>query len=358
MAISVCGAVASAQTEGGRTLNWRDFKSADGGFSVQFPGTPKVDKSDLHLGPVTLTRHIHSLEIGNMSFDVEYTDLSPGSDPDASMEGGVSGLIRSMTAHGATVLTNETVTRGSCSGREVTLSIVNPGTVTRGFSDTQLFASGLRFFSIIFNAGSDTPAMREIGNTFLKSFTVTGGCTNLVAPVDAPPNKKSEETFEGKADPVSGWRIIESNDLGLRVLMPGTVRHIWDQPQVDPFPLTHHTFIYSNEGTVYSAEVIGDYPPGFRSTPATYQTAIDISLYALRRNLGVVGFEIQPIRDLRLATRPGREFSLINEKAGSHGRAQVYVTPTRIYIFSAFTPSQNALTQISQFYASIRISPK
>lgn len=354
----MCGGLAAAQTEGGSTLNWRDFKSDDGGFSIKFPGPPKVDKSDLHLGPVTLTRHMHSLEIGDMSFDAEYSDLAQGSDPDASMEGGVSGLIRTMTARGATVLTSETVTRGSCSGREVTLSLVNPGAAKRGFSDTQVFESGLRFFTIGFTARYDTPANREVGNTFLNSFAVTGGCTTVIAPVDATPNKRSEEVFEGKADTASGWRIIESNDLGLRVLMPGAVRHVWDQPQVNPFPLTHHTFIYSDEGTVYSAEVIGDYPPGFRSTPSTYQTAIDISLYALKKNLGTVGFEIKPIRDLRLASLPGREFSLINEKAGSHGRAQIYVTPTRIYIFTAFTRSQNPLTQISQFYASIRISPK
>src|SRR5438128_948357 len=263
IAVLVCGSVAAAQTEAVRGLDWRDFKSEDGGFSIKFPGSPKVDKSDLHLGPVALTRHTHSLLIGDMSFDIDYMDLAPGSDPDAAMEGGVSGLIRSMTARGATVLTTENVTRGSCSGREITLSIVNPGTAKRGFSDTQVFGSGLRFFTIVFNARSDTPAMREIGNTFLNSFTVTGGCTTAIAPVDAPPGKKSEEVFEGTNDPASGWRIIESNDLGLRVLMPGAVRHVWDQPQVNPFPLTHHTYIYSNDGAVYSAEVFGDYPPGF-----------------------------------------------------------------------------------------------
>ena len=101
IAVLVCGSVAAAQTEAVRGLDWRDFKSEDGGFSIKFPGSPKVDKSDLHLGPVALTRHTHSLLIGDMSFDIDYMDLAPGSDPDAAMEGGVSGLIRSMTARGA-----------------------------------------------------------------------------------------------------------------------------------------------------------------------------------------------------------------------------------------------------------------
>jgi hypothetical protein len=81
-------------------------------------------------------------------------------------------------------------------------------------------------------------------------------------------------------------------------------------------------------------------------------------LYALKKNLGAIGFEITPVRELKLATNPGREFSLINPTGGSHGRTQIYVTAKRIYLFMAFTRSDNPLTQISQFFSSVRISPK
>ncbi len=339
-------------------LDWREFKSADGGFSAKFPGSPKFDNPELKIGPVAVQRHHYSLRLGELLFEVDYIDLPAGSDPDGAIEGGIRNIINGLGARGATVLSEGKVTLGHCTGREVLLTTLQPGTARRGLSQTLIVCSGLRFFDVVFEAAADTKPNREIGRAFLDSFSVIGGCSSMIAPADAPSSNENEEIIEGTTDSASGWRVIESNELGVRVMVPGAVRHVSRKAQANPFPLIHHTYIYSNEGSVYSAEVVGEYPEGWRTTPSSYQTAIDVTLYAVRKNFGAIGFEINPVRDLRLGPNPGREFSMLNQQRGSHGRLQIYVTPKRTYIFTAFTRSDSPLTQVSQFFSSVRISPK
>ena len=349
---------AVSQTAGQNGLDWREINAGEGGFTIKLPGTPKFDTPDLKIGPLVVKRHLYSLRVGELSFEIDYIDLPAGSDPDGAIEGGVRNIINGLTARGATVLGNETVTHGRCTGHEILLSTAQSGTSKRGFIDTVIICSGLRFYNLMFETVSDTKTNREIGRTFLDSFSVNGGCTSLIAPADAPPTNKNEETVEGTPDSASGWRIIENNELGIRVLMPGAVRHISSKSQSDPFPLFHNTYIYSNDASVYSAEVFSDYPEGWHPTPASYQTAIDLALYSVRRSFSAAGFEINPVRDLRLGTNPGREYSMISQQRGSHGRLQIYVTARRTYIFIGFTRSDSPLTQVSQFFSSIRISPK
>ena len=181
----------------------------------------------------------------------------------------------------------------------------------------------------------------------------------MIAPVEVPAKSKTSEDFHGAVDPVTGWLRVEDETLGISVLMPGPVRHENDQAQVKPFPLAHDTFINSKDGNVYSAEVMGEYPPGFHSSQTAYLTMLDLTLYGLKRNLGSIGFVFTPIRDLRVGQYPGREFELVSEKLGSRGRAQIYVTQKRVYIFIAFAHDQGVtLKLIDRFFGSIRILPK
>ncbi len=350
----------NSQTTTGSPMEWREFSSEAGGFSVKLPGTPKVNQSPFEKGPLTFTRFAHTLEVGHFSFEVDYMDTPAGyGDVDLSLEGGISGLIRSMTAQGGTLLTKETVVRGTCEGRDATLLVRDPGSLKTGFGQGRIFNSDRRYYFMVFVSREDTPAARETGRIFVESLAIKGGCTRMVAPVEAPPQTTTSEDFQGVIDPVTGWLRVENEELGINVLMPGAVRHETDQPQVKPFPLTHHTFINSKDGNVYSAEVFGDYPPGFHSGQTSYQTVIDLTLYSLKKNLEPAGFVLTPLRDLRVARFPGREFSLVSEKLGSRGRAQVYVTPKHVYIFIAFAHDQGVtLKLLDRFFGSIRVLPK
>src|SRR3954464_14674578 len=89
------------------TLDWREFKSADGGFTIKFPGSPRFETPDLKIGPVVVKRHLYSLRLGELMLEIDYIDLPAGTDPDSAIEGGIRNIINSFTARGATVLADE-----------------------------------------------------------------------------------------------------------------------------------------------------------------------------------------------------------------------------------------------------------
>jgi hypothetical protein len=86
---------------------------------------------------------------------------------------------------------------------------------------------------------------------------------------------------------------------------------------------------------------------------------LDITLFALKRNLEPLGFRMTPSRDLKLGVFPGREYHLTNARLNAEGRAQLFVTPKRLYIFVAFDRggAAGAAANIERFFSSLRISP-
>jgi hypothetical protein len=340
---------------------WREFKSEAGSFKVKFPGTPKLSQTPFQKGPLSLTRQSHTVAFGGSQFEVDYVDTPAGYlEPDLSLEGGISGMINAMTGKGARLLTKESVARGNCEGREATLALPNPGGHKDGFAQGRIFTSGQRFYILMFVGMEDSVRTRETAKTFMESFTVEGGCTAALAPTTAPPARKIVSNVEGTPDASTGWRKIEDSELGFSVLMPGRAQHESELAQVEPFPVTHHTYINEGDTEVYSAEVFGEYPPNFNSRPESFQTMIDVTLYAVKKNFEPVGFTLTPLRDLRVGSYPGREFSVVNEKAGARGRMQIYATPKHIYIFTSFTraTTPGATTLLERFFTSVRVSPK
>src|SRR5919205_1072179 len=47
------------------SVEWREFKSEAGGFSVKFPGVPRVEHVSFNKGPVELVRHTHTASLGD-----------------------------------------------------------------------------------------------------------------------------------------------------------------------------------------------------------------------------------------------------------------------------------------------------
>jgi hypothetical protein len=343
-------------------VEWREFKSEAGGFTVKFPAAPHVEQVPFTVGPVSLTRHTHvALVEGGMMFEVDYMDMPAGySDPALAFEGGIGALVGSMTKRGATVLSKGAVASGTCEGREATLLLPNATGRGRGFTQARIFGSGQRYYMLFFNADEDTPRVRALGRDFMESFSVADGCTAPLAPVAAPSSKVEVGIVEGTRDTQTGWRRIEERDLGFDVLMPDVAHHESAQAQVEPFPLRHDTFISDSGGVVFSAEVVGEYPPKFNDSAMTREGLMGATQYALKRNFEARGFTLAPLRNLLIGTYPGRELSITNEKTGAHGRAQIYVTPKHTYIFIALAreDTPEVAKGVERFFSSVRISPR
>src|SRR5256714_11523130 len=140
------------------TVEWREFKSEAGGFSLKFPGVPRVEHVSFNKGPVELMRHTHTASVGgDVQFEVDYVDMPAGfNDPDLSLEGGISGLTHALEAQGARVLTKEKVVRGSCEGRDTTLFLPHPPR-RGGFAQGRAFGSGQRYYFLMFVGEEDGP---------------------------------------------------------------------------------------------------------------------------------------------------------------------------------------------------------
>lgn len=358
--LALCAAARGASgRQAAPKLDWQEFKSEAGGFSVKFPGAPRVSRVPMIKGPLTLTRHVHTASAGNYEFELDYVDMPAGYDePELALEGGISGITRSFEAEGGRVLSKGKVMRGTCEGLEATVALASSNGGT-GFAHARIFNSGQRYYFAVFVSKGGGEGAREAARTFVDSLDIKDGCKAPLIPTGAPTAAPVRGTVEGTRDPATGWRRIEGPEQGFSVLMPGPAQRESTQTQVQPFVLSHHEFVYETDDVIYSAEVVGDYPAGFYSNAASYENLLDVTLAAIKRNLGALDFTYGAPRKLNVGAYPGREYTLANEKTGVRGRMQMYSTPRRSYIFIAISRGQTPRDQeLERFFSSVRVSPK
>lgn len=342
-------------------LNWQEFASEAGAFTVKFPAKPTLKQVPFQKGPITFVRHVHEASVpGHYTFEIDYMDMPAGyNDPDLSTEGGITGMTRSMVADGGRVLTSGQVRQGTCEGRGVTVALPNRATGRDGFAHARVFTSGQRYYFLIFVGESDGEAARRVGQTFMDSFTVKGGCTKAVAPTAAPAAEPTRSTVEGTPDAATGWRRIGNAGQGFSVLMPGAAQLTSTQAQVQPFVLFHHEYLRETPETFYSAEVVGEYPAGFYDDADSYENLIDATLFVIKRNLAPLEFNYAAPRKLKVGAFPGREYDIESARVGARGRIQVYATPKHAYIFIYISRAKKSPdADLERFFSSVRISDK
>jgi hypothetical protein len=77
-------------------LDWREFTSPEGGFSVLLPSKPARDSRELELAGVKTTMHMVAAHAPEMAFGVGYADLPPGTDPARVLDEGRAALVRNI----------------------------------------------------------------------------------------------------------------------------------------------------------------------------------------------------------------------------------------------------------------------
>ncbi|HEX8337613.1 MAG TPA: hypothetical protein VF621_12840 [Pyrinomonadaceae bacterium] len=358
--IALCAAARGADgRQAAGALDWRVFNSEAGGFSVRFPGAPQVSRLPMFKGPLTLTRHVHQLTAGGYEFELDYVDMPAGyNEPELALEGGIIGITRSFEGEGGRALSRGKVVRGTCEGLEATFALA-PRAGQAGYALARVFNSGQRYYFLVFISRGGGDAARAAAGTFADSLDIKDGCKAPLIPTAAPTTPPVRSVVEGTRDPATGWRRIESPEHGFSLLMPGPAQRESAQSQVQPFTLFHHEYVYESDEAIYAAEVVGDYPVGFYSSPASYENLLDVTLAAIKRNLAELELAFGEPRKLNVGSYPGREYTLANEKAGMRGRIQTYSTPRRAYIFVALTrgPTQRD-KDVERFFSSVRVSPK
>jgi hypothetical protein len=93
-----CSALVAALALGAcyADLDWREFASPEGGFTVMLPSKPARDSRELVLAGVKTTMHMVAAHAPEMAFGVGYADLPPGTEPARVIDEGRTALLKNI----------------------------------------------------------------------------------------------------------------------------------------------------------------------------------------------------------------------------------------------------------------------
>ena len=77
-------------------LDWREFNSPEGGFTVMLPSKPARESRELVLAGGKTTMHMVSAHATEMAFGVGYADLPQGTDPTRALDEGRAALVKNI----------------------------------------------------------------------------------------------------------------------------------------------------------------------------------------------------------------------------------------------------------------------
>ncbi len=77
-------------------LDWREFNSPEGGFTVLLPSRPARASRELVLAGGKTTMHMVSAHAPEMAFGVGYADLPAGTDPARALDEGRTALVKNI----------------------------------------------------------------------------------------------------------------------------------------------------------------------------------------------------------------------------------------------------------------------
>ena len=132
----------------------KEFKSPDGGFTVVFPGTPKLEETTANTGIGPVKTHLAIHETASEVYYVSYVDLPAGLETPEEIKAGLDSSRDGAIAGGHRLISESNVTISGVDGRELLME--KNGLIIRG----RFFYLKQRLYQVIFG----TPAARAFRN--------------------------------------------------------------------------------------------------------------------------------------------------------------------------------------------------
>ena len=126
----------------------KEFKSTEGGFTVLFPGTPKLEEQTANTGIGPIKTHLAILETASSVYYVSYVDLPAGLETPEEIKAGLDSSRDQAIAGGHRLISESDVTISGVGGRELIME--RNGLIIRG----RFFYLKKRLYQLIFG----TPA--------------------------------------------------------------------------------------------------------------------------------------------------------------------------------------------------------
>ena len=132
----------------------KEFKSTEGGFTVVFPGTPKLEEQTANTGIGPIKTHLAILETSSSVYYVSYVDLPAGLETPEEIKQGLDSSRDQAIAGGHRLINENDVTVGGVGGRELLME--KNGLIIRA----RFFYLKQRLYQLIFG----TPATLAFRN--------------------------------------------------------------------------------------------------------------------------------------------------------------------------------------------------
>lgn len=132
----------------------KEFKSTEGGFTVVFPGTPKLEEKTANTGIGPVKTHLAIHETASEVYYVSYVDLPAGLETPAEIKAGLDSSRDGAIAGGHRLISENDVTISGIGGRELLME--KDGLILRG----RFFYLKQRLYQLIFG----TPASLAFRN--------------------------------------------------------------------------------------------------------------------------------------------------------------------------------------------------
>jgi hypothetical protein len=155
---------ASLLVAGCGKINWKDFESTDGKFSIKMPGESKSQSQSMPLpGGGAATLKMHMVEMKNAAYGVGHADFPQGTPFDYA--GAVQGMANS---NGGTVTKENDWKFEGATGQEVEMKITKP---RNGYCSARIIVLGNRLYEVI-AIGTNTSLDNSDVKTFFDSFKI------------------------------------------------------------------------------------------------------------------------------------------------------------------------------------------
>jgi hypothetical protein len=336
--------------------DWYALTPDDQSFKVKFPIKPVYEESTnpavrivIHSYSVNLTpRHFFLLDV---------VEGPSGFRSDLTAQAGIDSISRSSSVLGAKEISRSKFEKQTtCTGSEILLATPADGISPQTFVHARVFYSGSRVYVLQHVGRMDGELSRNEWSNFLDSIEIKGGCSGLTAPVTAASQDETIGFIDGKKDEATGWRLINREDEGFSVTMPGLVKHVSRQAQVQPIALTHQTFSAESETARFVVTIVGSYPKGLFSGRMVHDIALDARVREIEKEFTQLKFKLTFVKNLDVNGFPGREYTAINDAGDRIARLQIYSTPKRSLSFLGMdTPGEAAEKHFATFFDSIKI---
>ncbi len=165
------GAVVILLAVAAQAAEWKEFKSKEGRFSVQFPGEPKVTERE-GAKPMKLVFHVVLLETpdGSTAYLVMYNDYPAGllgkSKPEKLLTAGRDGAMKS--AQGAALVSDAPARLAGYPGRDFTFTALVSGKKAHIWN--RMFLVKDRLYQVRIVAMDDAPLAAADREKFFASF--------------------------------------------------------------------------------------------------------------------------------------------------------------------------------------------